>query len=408
MNLEYFIGKRLASRYAGGMTRSFMRLATLAITLGVSVMILSLATLIGFQNEIRDKVTGFGAHIQIDNFSDNASYETKPVSLDQDFYRDHKSIAHIEHMQLFALKAGMIKMPEQVQGVVLKGVGPDFNNRSFNKYISEGEPLGIPEDSTVNDVLISGILSSRLGIKSGDDILMYFLSSGQTQPRGRRFTVSGIYNTGLEDFDKKFVIGDYRHIQKLNGWEEDEVSGFEVFIDDFDHLEEAQEALYDEVSYHLNISTIQELYPQIFDWLRLLDKNVVVIIVLMIAVSGITMISALLVLILERANMIGILKALGMRNRSVQRIFFYNAAITVLKGILWGNILGLGIAFLQGHFQLIPLDERSYYMSYVPIEINLWFVLALNAGTLLLTMFIVFIPAMVISRITPLKSIRYE
>lgn len=408
LNLEYFIGNRLASRNAGGMTRSFMRLAITAIALGLAVMILSIATLIGFQGEIRDKVTGFGAEIQIDRFEDNASYESKPVSLNQEFYKNYSRISYINHIQLFALKAGMIKMKDQIQGVVLKGIGEDFNWASFGKYITEGEILEIHPDSVSNDVIISRDISKLLGIEKGDDILMYFISSGQAQPRGRRFTVKGIYETGLEDFDKRFVIGDYRHIQKLNSWSGQQVSGFEVFIDDFSHLEEAREALFDEVSYDLNITTITETYPQIFDWLKLLDKNVVVILVLMIAVSGITMISALLVLILERTTMIGILKALGMRNRNVQRIFFYNAAITILKGMVWGNILGISIAMLQQYLKVVPLDPRTYYMSYVPIDLELGHLLLLNAGTLFLTMLIVLIPAMVISRITPLRSIRFD
>lgn len=409
MNLELLIARRATGKDKENFSGPIVSIAQAAVALGLASMILSISILTGFQREIRDKVIGFGAHIQVDNFDVNASFESKPVSSDQPFYPDLAGkVEGVSHIQVFAYKAGILKTEEQIQGVVLKGVGTDYSWDFFEKYITRGSSFKITDTATSTKVLVSEYLASRLMLETGDPLRMYFLGGENLQPRGRRFEVAGIYETGLEEFDKLYVIGDIKQIRKLNSWRDDEVSGFEIFINDFSELDRITEEIYHIVDYDLNVSNVRELYPQIFDWLKLLDKNVIVILVLMIAVSVITMISTLLILILERTNMIGILKALGMRNYKVRRIFFYNAAGIIGKGLLWGNIAGIIPGLIQHHFGILKLDQASYYLTEVPVNLDILTILVLNAGVFLVCMAMLVFPSLIISRITPLKAIRFN
>jgi lipoprotein-releasing system permease protein len=371
-------------------------------------MILAVAVLIGFQAEIRNKVIGFSAHIQIDNFDSNASYETSPVSIEQSFYPEMEEVEGIRHIQVFALKAGIIKTEDQLHGVVLKGIGPDYDWDFFKKNLIAGSSFQVPDSSISQELLISGRISKKLNLKVGDDVRMYFLSGSEAQPRGRKFIVSGIYETGLEEFDEANVIGDIRHIQSLNNWDSTMVSGFEVFIDDFRKLDAMGEMVYQAIGYDLNAETVTDAYPQIFDWLRLMDINVVIILILMILVAGITIISTLLIMILERTNMIGILKALGIIDNDLRKLFLYLTARIIAKGMLWGNIFGIGIGLVQYYTHIIPLDEASYYISFVPVSLNIIHILLINGATFLICLMMVLIPGYIIGRITPVKAISYR
>jgi lipoprotein-releasing system permease protein len=408
LNLPVFIANRLSGKDKENLSGPVIRIAVITIALGLSVMILAVAVLVGFQTQIRNKVIGFSAHIQIDNFDANASYEASPVSMDQPFYPELDEVDGIKHIQVFTLKAGIIKTEDQLQGVVLKGIGPDYDWGFLKEHLTSGSVFRVDDTIASVDILISGMISRKLKLKVGDEVRMYFLSGSESQPRGRKFTISGIYETGLEEFDNIYVIGDLRHIQKLNNWSEDMVSGFEVFIDDFKSLDKMGEMVYQMIGYNLNAETVTEAYPQIFDWLRLMDINVVIILVLMILVAGITIISTLLIMILERTNMIGILKALGIKNDDLRKLFLHLTARIIARGLLWGNIAGIGIALIQDWTKILPLDEESYYISFVPVSLNIWHILMINAGTFLVCLIMVLIPGYIIGRITPVKAIRFR
>jgi lipoprotein-releasing system permease protein len=408
VNLPSFISNRLSGKDKENLSGPVVRIAITTIALGLSVMILAVAVLIGFQTEIRNKVIGFSAHIQIDNFDANQSYEASPVSTDQPFYPELEQVEGIRHIQVFALKAGIIKTEDQLHGVILKGIGPDYDWDFFMKHLKSGSNFRMADSTVSNDLLISGTISRKLKLKVGDEVRMYFLTGSEAQPRGRKFTVSGIYETGLEEFDEAYVIGDIRQIQGLNNWSPGMVSGFEVFIDDFSKLDRMGEMVYRMIGYDLNAETVTDAYPQIFDWLRLMDINVVIILVLMIVVAGITIISTLLIMIIERTSMIGVLKALGIRNKELRKIFLYLTARIIIIGMLWGNLAGIGMALIQKYTGLIPLDEASYYISYVPIALTITHILLVNGVTFIICLLMVLIPGYIIGRITPVKAIRYR
>jgi len=406
MNFELFVARRIVSKSGANFSRPIIRIAVVSIILGLAVMIVSVAIVTGFQRQIQEKIIGFGSHIQILRYDSNLSLETEPVSTNQEFYPGLTEVDGIRHIQVFGIKAGLLKTEEQIQGVVLKGIGSDYDWSFFKEKLVEGQPVIVNDSTKSDDVLISRNFASKLKLKLGDDIRMYFIIDNIT--RGRKFKIAGIYETGLEDFDNTFVIGDIKHIQKLNNWEENQVTGFEVIIDDFDRLDELGEYIYNTIGYDLDARSIKHIYPQIFDWLSLQDMNVIIILALMVMVAAITMISTLLILILERTNMIGVLKALGSKNWSVRKIFLYNAMYIIGKGLLWGNIVGIAICLLQKHFGIMKLPQESYYVSVVPINIDILSIVILNIGTLLLCTVILIIPSYIITRITPAKAIRYS
>jgi lipoprotein-releasing system permease protein len=406
MNTEQFIARRLIKGGPGSFSAPVIRIAILSIAIGMAVMIVSVAIVTGFQKQIRDKIVGFGSHIQVAKFDSNNSFEFEPISAKQAFYQKIKENSGIKHIQVFATKAGIIKTTDQIQGVVFKGVGNDFDWSFFKDKLVAGKPFSLSDSVPGSDVIISKNLADLLKIKIGDPLRMYFIIDNNA--RARRFTVSGIYNTGLAEFDLKFIFGDIRQIQKLNGWSEDMVSGFDVNINDFDQLEQMGKVVYKEVGYDLNARTIRELYPQMFDWLELQDMNVIIILILMVLVSGMAMISTLLILILERTNMIGVLKALGARNLSIRRIFLYNSAYIIGKGLFYGNIAGISICLLQSYFGIIRLPQESYFMSVVPINLNIIYLIILNLGTLLSCTLMLLLPSFVVTRISPVKAIRFD
>ncbi len=414
MNIEFFIAKRIVSerQQENRISRPIVTIAVIGIALGVAAMIISTATVTGFKNQIRDKVIGFGSHIQILNLDSNDSYETTPVNKNQEFLPNLSSLPGVKHIQVFGTKAGIIKTDTEIQGVVLKGIGSDFSWDFFEKSLIEGELFTVLDSIKTNKVLISKYISDLLKLKVDDSFTMYFV---QDPPRVRKFTVSGVYETSLEDFDKIFILADIGHIQKLNNWDDNQVSGFEITIDDFKDIQvkkwEAQNIVgfeLNESGKRLRVLSIIDKYPQIFDWLNLQDLNVWIILTLIFLVAGFNMVSSLLILILERTNMIGILKALGTRNWSIRKVFLYQSAYLILKGLFWGNLIGIGFCLIQFHFGIIKLDQASYYLSEVPINLNLFIVLGLNVGTLILTIVMLLVPSYLISRISPVKTIRFN
>ena len=414
VNTELFIARRLVSEQKGDnrISRPIIFIAILGIALGLAVMILSTAIVTGFKNEIREKIIGFGSHIQVLNYDSNMSYETVPVSGKQEFINVLKNKPGIKNIQVFATKAGIIKTEEEIQGVVLKGIGTGFDWTFFRKNLTEGDIFHVSDSARTNKVLISKYIADLLDLKTDDSFVMYFI---QDPPRMRKFTISGIYNTSLEEFDRIFVLADIGHIRKLNDWDENQVSGFEISIENFNDLDYMTYQVMETVGVNLDkegarLSTINiiQKYPQIFDWLNLQDTNVWIILALMLLVAGFNMVSSLLILILERTNMIGILKAIGTNNFSIRKIFLYQSAFLISKGLLWGNLIGIGLAILQQKTGIMKLDEASYYLSTVPINLDISYILMLNTGTLVLTVLMLIIPSHLVAKITPVKAIRFD
>lgn len=414
MNTELFIAKRIFSdkTVKKGISQPIVTIAVIGIALGLAVMILSVAIVTGFKSEISNKVIGFGSHIQILNYDSNLSFETAPIDKRQSFNADLNNLKGIKNIQPFAIKAGIIKTEEDIQGIVLKGVDGNFDWSFFDQNMVTGETFRVNDSVKTNDIVISNYIAKLLKLKVGDRIATYFI---QDPPRMRPFTIKGIYETSLAEFDEKFALIDLKHIQKLNNWTDNQISGFEILIDDFSKLDKMSQDVHDIVGFHFNpdgtklkVVSIREKYPQMFDWLDLTDMNVYIILALMIAVAGFNMVSGLLILILERTNMIGILKAMGTKNWSIRKIFLYQSAFLISKGLLWGNIIGIAICFLQVKFQIFKLDPTSYYLDAVPINLKVWHILALNSGTLAITVVMLIVPSYIISRLSPEKTIRFN
>lgn len=409
MNTSLFIAKRLynTKENNNNYTRPIIRIAILAITLSVAVMLLSVIVLSGFKNNISEKVIGFGSHIKISKFNNNQSYENDPLDFDLNIYSEIQSSGFVKNIQVFSTKAGIIKNNNEILGVVLKGVGNDFNWSFFKENLISGEIFPIYDSlgEITNNILISESISRKIGLKSGDNLIMYFI---QEPSRVRKFLISGIYKTGLSEFDDIIIIGDIKHIQNLNDWNNNKIGGYEIVINDFDKLEENTKIIDDLISYDLNAQSIKEINPQIFDWLALQDFNVFIIIILMLIVGSVNMITSLLIIILEKSKFIGILKAIGASNWSIRKVFLYNSIYLILNGLFWGNSFALGFAFLQKSFNIISLDETIYFMNSVPISIDLSSILMINIGTVIICYLTLIIPSIIITKISPVKSIRFE
>ena len=411
MKLEYFIAKRLitAKDHKSSISAPIIKIAIIAIALGVIMMIISVATGIGLQQKIRQKVSAFNGHIIISSFNGNESdVSTEPVSTNQKFYPTFKNIEGISHIQAVASKAGMIRTESAFEGIVFKGVGKDYNWNNLKEYLIQGNIPNLKSELN-NEILISEYLANRLNLKLGDSFNTFFMKEGENKlPNSRRFKIVGIYNSGLQEFDSAYIIGDIRHIQKMNKWRPDQVGSFEVFVDDFTKIEEKGEEVYNETSSMLNSQTIVKKFSYIFDWLKLFDTNIIIILIIMIVVSTINMVVALLVLILERTQMIGILKSMGANNWSIRKIFLYNAFYLIVRGLFWGNLIGIGMLLIQKYFGVIKLNPESYYVNVAPVDINLGYILLLNIGTVAICLLVLLIPSYIITKISPAKTIRFD
>lgn len=412
MNFEFFIAKRLISTkdYKSSISAPIIKIAVSAIAIGVIMMLVSVATGVGLQQKIRDKIAAFNGHITIGNLDNNNSQVSMvPISTTQEFYPDFDAVDGIEHIQAVATKYGIIRTETDFEGIVVKGVGTDYKWNFFQEYLVEGRLPEYKNDGYSKEILISEYLAKRLGFSLEDQVVIYFMNNDkQERPRLTAFEVVGLFNSGFEEFDQTYVIADINQLQRLNKWKKDEVGNFEIFIDDFTKIDEKGGEVYRAIDSFLDAKTIRQMYPSIFEWLSLFDFNIALIIGIMIIVSGINMITALLVLILERTQMIGMLKALGSTDWSVRKIFLYNAAYLIVKGLLYGNIIGLGLLFAQKYLKLIPLNPETYYVTEAPVYINWDYVLLINLGTLLLCMLMLLIPSIIITRITPTKAIKFE
>ena len=411
MNLEFFIAKRLISgkQDKSNISASIIKIAILAIALGLVMMMIAIATSAGLQNKIREKVSAFNGHIQISNYDNNTSeVSINPISIHQDFYPNFNSVEGIKHVQAVASKGGIIRTEETFEGIIAKGVGKDYNWEYFKEYLVDGT---LPDYSNKRneEVLISEYLANRLQLKVDDEFFAFFLKEDVTAiPNQIKFKISGIYNSGYQEFDATYILVDIRHIQRMNKWKDDEVGSFEVFLDDFRKIKEKGNEVYGKTLSTLDSKTISDKYYVVFEWLKLFDFNTAIIIGIMIIVGGINMITALLVLILERTPMIGILKTLGCSNWSIRKVFLYNATYLIGVGLFWGNVVGLGFLLLQQHFGFIKLDPATYYVTEAPVHINYVHMITLNIGVLLLCLLMLLLPSYIITKISPAKSINFE
>lgn len=410
MNLEYFIAKRLitAKSYKSSISSPIIKIAIAAISIGIVMMIVSVATGVGLQNKIREKVAAFSGHIVITNHDDNQSQvNTVPISIHQDFYPMFKNIEGINHIQAVAHKAGIIRTESSVEGIVFKGVGKDYVWTNIKEYITQGN-LPNYKDNLNEEVLISEYIANRLQLKLGDKFNTFFMKESGKMPNLRNFKIVGIFNSGFQEFDATYIIGDIRHVQRINKWKNDEVGAFEVFINDFTEIDEIGDKVYKEIPPIYNSVTIKEKFYSIFEFLKLFDFNIIVILIVMVIVATINMIVALLVLILERTQMIGVLKALGANNWNIRKIFLYNAGFLIFRGLFFGNLIALGLLLLQKTFGIIKLNPESYYVSEVQVDINLLHILVLNLGTILVCLLVLLIPSFIITKISPVKAIRFD
>ena len=411
MNLEYFIAKRLitAKDYKSSISAPIIKIAIAAIAIGMVMMIVSVATGIGLQQKIREKVSAFNGHIIISNYDNNQSEATlTPIAKNQEFYPKFNSVAGVTHVQAIATKAGIIRTEKAFEGVVFKGVGTDYQWSNIKEYLVAGRLPNLSSQLN-SEVVISQFLADRLQLKVGDAFNTFFIKENQNQlPNIRRFKITGIFNSGFQEFDATYIIGDIRHIQRINKWTSNQIGAFEVFVSDFDEIKSKGEEVYEQTASTLDSKTIIEKYSYIFEWLQLFDFNIIVILVVMILVATINMVVALLVLILERTQMIGILKALGANNWSVRKIFLYNAFYLIVRGLLWGNSIGVLLLLVQERFGIIKLNPENYYVNQAPVYLNLGYILVLNLLTITVCFLVLSIPSYIITKISPVKAIRYD
>lgn len=438
MNFPFYIAKKVAFSGRKTFSTNIIRIAIAAVALSIAVMIVTTGLVSGFKQVISEKIFGFWGHIHIEHLSSNNSFEALPLETEQTFYPhldtiskvnyydqrkwfgrpvpdgflgleakvQKQTIGGVRHIQMYANKAGVIKTRDQLEGIVLKGIGKDYDWQFLKKYFIAGDTLSWNDSTMSRGVLISEQTAKRLKLEIGDKLQVNFVERVQII---RQFEVIGLYRTGLEEYDRKFAIVDIRQIQKLNDWEENEVSGFEVFLDDIRDLDPIwSDIYYTKLPTNVYANTIKEVYPTIFGWLDLQDTNETVIIALMIIVCFINMTTVLLIIILERTNMIGILKALGSNDWNVQRMFLYYSGYILGKGLFWGNLIGIGLCLIQQHFGIITLSEEAYYVKTAPVDLDFWTVIFLNLGTLVINIIVLIIPSYLVTRITPVKAIRFK
>ena len=415
MNFPLFIARKIhfsSQNNERKVSKPAVRIALCGIALGLAVLIIALAVVVGFKNEVGRKVMGFGAHIQITSLTNNKTYDLPPISFSDTLINAIKEVPNVNYIQTTATKPAIIKTKTDFQGIVLKGVDEKYNWDFFKEYLREGE-LPIYNDSTPsNEVLISSKQADALRLNVGDKFICYFI---QDQVRLRQFTISGIYSTGLADFDKLFIVSDIKHIRLLNNWDENTATSIEVFVNDLNILEDTSYSIFLATANNFTgnynpyyTRNIYELQPQIFGWLDLLDLNMVIILILMFSVATFTMISGLLIIILEKTTLIGTLKVLGANNWTIRKIFLYQASFLIGKAMLWGNVIGLDLYFIQKYLKVIKLDPEIYFVDYAPVELIPWQAVVLNIGVGIAILCILVIPSYLIAKISPAKSIKFE
>ena len=414
MNLPLFIARRIFGQEGQhDVSIPAIRIATIGVAIGLAVMIITVSVVLGFKHTIRDKVVGFGSHIHIESFMAQQTASPIPVCISDTLYRQLTALPEISHVERYTMAQGILKTDADFLGVAFKGVGADYDLHFLQQHLKAGKIPQFSTDKSSYQLVISGAMADKLQLKVNDRVYAYFI--GQDNVRARKFTIVGIYETNLNQFDQLLCFTDYSIPQKLNGWEKDQCSGAELLVRDFEQLERTAKKVQlmvnhdsDRYGETFTSQTIQESYPQIFTWLDLLDINVWIILALMVCVAGFTMISGLLIIILERTQMIGLLKALGARNQTVRHTFLWFAAFIISQGLLLGNVIGIGLVLLQQHTGFISLDPSSYYVDTAPMELNIPVLLALNVATLIICIFVLIAPSFLISHISPARSMRYE
>ena len=414
MNLPFFIAKRIYSDQGDKrkVSRPAIRIATIGVAIGLAVMIVTVSVVLGFKHTIRDKVVGFGSHIQVQNMLTFLSTDSYPIVINDSVMRSYEQIDGVKHVERYAYSQGILKTDDDFLGVVFKGVGPEYDLNFLSQHLTEGEMPVFSDTASTNKILVSKMIADKLRLKAGDRIFAYFIGESV---RTRRFTIAGIYQTNMTRFDESLCFTDIHTTRKLNDWFDDQCSGAEITVNDFDQLQTTANLFIEKVNRQTDkdmntysSQTIFEAYPQVFNWLELLDINVWIILVLMVCVAGFTMISGLLIIILERTQMIGVMKALGARNKTIRHTFLWFAAFIIGQGLLLGNVLGAGIIVLQKYVGLVKLDPQTYYVSEAPMEVNIPLFVLLNIATLIICVFVLIAPSYLISHIHPAKSIRYE
>ena len=409
MNSSIFIAKRLftAKENNNNYTRPIIRIAILAIAISVAVMILSVFILSGFKDNISNKVIGLGSHIKITKFNNNQSFENDPIDFNVDIYDKINNLDFVSHINIYATKAGIIKNDVDIHGIVLKGVSGDYNWEFFKNNLISGDIPNIQDSTKIasNDILISESISKKLNIKLGEELVIYFI---QNPARVRKFKVSGIYKTALSEFDDITAIADLNHLIKLNNWNTNQIGGYEIKTKDFDNVSSYTSEIDELIDFDLKAQNSKDLNPQIFDWLRLQDFNVVIILILMLLVGCVNMVTSLLIIILEKSKFIGVLKAIGLSNWNIRKIFIYNSLYILLNGLFWANLVVILFTFFQKRFHLISLDETIYFMSSVPVKFDVFSMFIINIGTIIICYLVLIIPTILIAKISPAKSIRFE
>ena len=426
MNLPFFIARRIAFSSTQNFSRLIIRIAVVAVALSVAVMIVATSLIAGFKSEISRKIFEFWGHIHISDTAYSLSFEPQPVDKNQAFYPSLDTVTGIpeaervlmnygegptrggiRHIQAFAHDPGIIRTKTAMEGILLKGIGTDFDWGNLRPYLLEGQPIAMSDTAISRDIIISRQTADRLQVGVGEKLVVYFVKEGQQL--ARRFQICGIYKTGLEEYDRKFALCDIRMVQELLGWDTNQVAGFEVWLDDIRDMDAYNDFIYNELTgSDLLVVSIRDKFPAIFEWLQLQDYNEIVILGLMLIVAIVNMVTALMVLVLERTTMIGVLKALGENNGRIREIFLYHAAVITLTGMFWGNLIGLGFCWLQDKYHLIQLNEADYYLSYAPVHLNWAAILGINLGTLLITLVFLLIPSLVVSNIAPVRAIRFK
>lgn len=408
MNLSYFISRRISQEQREGFASAIHKIAVVSIAVGLAATIVSFLIMKGFQETVKSKIYGFSGHLSITRFSRNNSPEEQPMNYMIGLYRNPGQYPFIDHVQEYAHKAGLIKTQDEVLGIVIKGIGKSFDVQSFAPNVVEGKFIEFPDSGYSRQIVISRTIADKLKVHVGDNLIIHFF---QNPPRFRKLIVAGIYETNLSEyFDSRVILGDIRMIQRLNDWSDSLAGGLEVFVKDVNKIEQAHTALdaIVEDDYEKNVEAVSDQFIQVFEWLNLVERQVNILLAIILTVICVNMISIVLILVMERTQMIGVLKALGADDDLIRRIFIYNGVRLIVKGLLWGNLLGLGLCYVQYQFKIITLNPHDYYMSFVPISWHWEIVALLNLLALAVVTSVLLLPTMIIARINPIKAIRFD
>lgn len=404
MNLAYFISNRISKESEGTFSTIINRIAVVSIGLGLAILLIAFMILYGFKAEIKNKIYSFSGHLIVNKYTLSTSFD-ETINISDTLVENLRSYELTERFQPYAMKAGLLKTADEVQGVIIKGVDANFDTIDFRNHLVAGRFPDLGGENYSTEIAISRKISNYLELEIGGDVLVYFV---QNPPRYRKLKVVGIYETGLEEFDEKIVMGDLNMLRRINNWDNRQAGGIEIFVKDLNQLERAEQELFNLLDVDLYVDKVTDKYVQIFDWLNLLNRNVVVLLTIILFVAGTSIISILLILIMERTQMIGMLKSIGASNGLIRRIFIWNGIRLVIKGLIWGNFLGLGVGAIQFYFKLIPLDAANYYMSHVPIQFDFLTILWLNLLVLVMISLTLYIPVTMVSRVQPVRAIRFD